>query len=53
MLAAAAIEVAMLVWFGSGAFGESGGLVQRGLVLVAYGVPLGVALTVTHRRKVS
>jgi hypothetical protein len=43
VLAAALGSLLFLVWFGSGAYGENGGLVQRGLVLLAYGLPLAVA----------
>lgn len=41
---AAVVAAGSLVWFGSQAFGDSGGLVQRLLVAVAYGVPVAVAL---------
>jgi hypothetical protein len=36
-------------WFGSGAYGSNGGLVQRALVLTAYGLPLLVAHVTTRR----
>lgn len=39
----------LLVWFGSGAYGGNGGLVQRALVLTAYGPPLLVAHVTTRR----
>jgi hypothetical protein len=41
---AAALGAASFIWFGSGAYGDDGGVVQRLLVLVAYGLPLAVAL---------
>jgi hypothetical protein len=39
-----------LVWFGSGAYGSNGGLVQRALVILAYGLPVVAALTAGRRR---
>ncbi len=45
----AALGLALMVWFGSGAYGDLGGLVQRGLVLVTYGLPVVVALRITRQ----
>jgi hypothetical membrane protein len=39
VLWAAVAETLLVVWFGSGAYGEYGGLVQRALVLLAFGLP--------------
>ncbi len=46
---AAAVAAALaFVWFGSGAYGTDGGLVQRLMVLLAYGIPVAVAVRVTR-----
>lgn len=47
-LAAAVVGAALFVWFGSSAYGVDGGLVQRALVAVAYGLPVVVALRTTR-----
>jgi hypothetical protein len=39
----AALTVVFFVWFGSGAYGDNGGLVQRGLLLATWGWPVFVA----------
>ncbi len=44
---AALCSVGLFVWFGSGAYGDLGGVVQRAFVLVAYGLPVGLALVAT------
>ena len=40
---AAFASLVLMVWFGSGAYGDNGGLVQRALVLVAVGWPVYLA----------
>ncbi len=45
---AAVAGLTVLVWFGSGAYGDNGGLVQRLLVLLAYGIPVAVAIRITR-----
>jgi len=37
------------VWFGSGAYGDNGGLVQRAFLLAAFGLPIVVALRASRR----
>jgi len=44
----ASLALILFVWFGSSSFGSFGGLVQRGLVLLCYGVPLAIGLAATH-----
>lgn len=46
-LIGACLTLLFFVWFGSGAYGSLGGLVQRALVLLGYGLPLVVALAAT------
>ncbi|WP_028645814.1 DUF998 domain-containing protein [Nocardioides sp. URHA0020] len=41
--AAAVAALVLMVWFGSGAYGDEGGIVQRALVLVAVGWPVFLA----------
>lgn len=41
---AACSSLALMVWFGSAAYGDFGGLVQRAFVLVAYGLPVVLAV---------
>ena len=41
---AATGSLALMVWFGSGAYGDIGGVVQRAFVLLGYGLPVLVAL---------
>lgn len=40
MLTSAITTTIFFVWFGSGAYSDLGGLVQRALVLSAYGLPV-------------
>lgn len=42
-LLVAVTDTVFLLWFGSAAFGSSGGLVQRGLVLLTFGWPVFLA----------
>jgi hypothetical protein len=44
---AAVCSLVLMVWFGSGSYGDVGGLVQRVLVLTAYGLPVVLAWRVT------
>ena len=44
----ALLTLLVMVWFGSAAYGDLGGLVQRGLILLAYGLPLALALRLTR-----
>jgi hypothetical membrane protein len=46
---AAFASLVLMVWFGSGAYGDNGGLVQRALVLVAVGWPVYLAARLTRR----
>jgi hypothetical membrane protein len=46
---AAVGSLVSMVWFGSGAYGHNGGLVEIVLVLLAYGTPVYVAARVTGR----
>ena len=46
--AAAIVATLTFVWFGSGAYAANGGLVQRLLVLLAYGIPVAVAVRTTR-----
>jgi hypothetical protein len=46
---AALASLVLMVWFGSGAYGDDGGLVQRALVLVAVGWPVYLAHRLPRR----
>jgi hypothetical protein len=43
---AAIAALVLMVWFGSGAYGDNGGLVQRALLVVAVGWPVYLAVAV-------
>jgi hypothetical protein len=46
---AAFASLVLMVWFGSGAYGDNGGLVQRAFLLAAFGLPIVVALRASRR----
>lgn len=46
---AAVAALVLMIWFGSGAYGDNGGLVQRALVLVSVGWPVYLAHTLPRR----
>ncbi len=46
---AASASLLFMVWFGSEAYGENGGIVQRVFLLLAFGIPVVLALKVTKR----
>lgn len=41
---AAFASLALMIWFGSAAYGDNGGLVQRAFLAIAFGLPVLVAL---------
>ena len=41
---AAIASLALMIWFGSAAYGDNGGLVQRAFLTVAFGLPVLIAL---------
>lgn len=42
------LTLVLMLWFGSAAFGQLGGLVQRALIVLAYGLPVVLALRLTR-----
>jgi hypothetical protein len=42
-------SLGLVVWFGSGAFGDNGGFVQRAFMASAFGLPVAVALRAGDR----
>ena len=45
---AATASLLLMVWFGSAAYGDNGGLVQRAFLLLAFGIPVAIALEVSR-----
>ena len=48
VLTGAISTLIFFVWFGSGSYSDLGGLVQRVLVLSAYGLPVVVGWAASH-----
>jgi hypothetical membrane protein len=46
---AASASLVLMVWFGSAAYGDNGGIVQRLFLLLAFGIPVVLALRVSKR----
>lgn len=46
---AASASLVFMIWFGSQAYGDNGGIVQRVFLLLAFGIPVALALKVTKR----
>lgn len=47
---AAFVTLGFMIWFGSGAYGTNGGLVESGFILLAFGTPAYLAIQAARRQ---